>query len=129
MKSCNCVALLLILLCCHSISAAATSVIQQQIAKNQWQYYQLDLDTPSQLTIKLRKMSNDVDLYVSRAKKPTKDDFLCAPKRSSAMIETCRLNTQKAGKWFIGIYGKTDSNYQLGVRANDCELISLQDIK
>ena len=120
---------IVVLFCCNSISAAATRVVENQIDKNEWHFYQFDTDTISELTIKLRKISDDVDLYVSRAKKPTENDFLCAPKRSSQLIETCRLSLQSPGKWYIGIHGKASSDYQLGIKVDDCDLISLRDVQ
>ena len=129
MKKNELVVFLIILLCCNSISATATRVIHKQIFKNEWHYYEFDMESPSNLTIRLRKISDDVDLYVAREKKPTEHDFLCAPKRSSAMIETCRLKSITPGKWYIGIYGKTKSNYQLGIMADGSDIISLHDVK
>ena len=32
------------------------------------------------------KLSDNVDLYVARAKKPTEDDFLCAPQKPGNLI-------------------------------------------
>ena len=96
-------------------------VIQDEIYENNWHYYQIELETPTKLTVKLRKLSDNVDLYVARAKKPTEDDFLCAPQKPGNLIETCRLTISTAGTWYIGIHGKSDSDYQLGVQARDIE--------
>lgn len=114
----------------YSSVLAATSqiypedVIFEAIEEDSWHYYQLELDNPAKLTIKLRKLSDDVDLYVSQNKKPTLDDFMCAPQKAGNLIETCRLTSNTTGKWFIGIHGKTYSEYQLGVNVRDLDLIS-----
>ncbi len=103
--------------------------ITDQISQYNWQYYKVELDNPAKLTIKLRKISDDVDLYVGKNKKPTTDNFICAPRKSGKRIETCRLNSQEADVIYIGIYGKADSDYQLGLSAHEQELLSWSDYK
>lgn len=99
-------------------------VVNESIDEHSWHYYQIDIENPSKLTVKLRKVSDDVDLYVSNSQKPTEDSYLCAPQKKGNSIETCRLNTNTTGSWFIGIHGKTDSDYQLSVQAKEAELLS-----
>lgn len=101
-------------------------VVQEQISENDWHFYRLDIETASKLTIKLRRISDDVDLYVAKTKKPDEDFFVCAPKKSGSSIETCRLSTNTAGVWYIGIHGKLDSDYQLGVLTKEINLVSFR---
>ncbi len=99
-------------------------VISNFVGSEKWQFYRIDIDTPAKLTVKLRKIDNNADLYVLRSKKPSKDEFLCAPKREGQSIETCRLTANEAGTWYIGVHSKQGSHYQLGVKAKDMSLIS-----
>lgn len=103
--------------------------ITNQVEQDHWQYYKLELDSPAKLTIKLRKISDDVDLYVSKEQKPTTSDYLCAPRKPGNLIETCRLNSAEAEVIYIGIYGKAESDYQLGVNARKQKLLSWSDYK
>ncbi len=120
-----------------SIAYAAESInsiypedkIRDQISQYSWQYYKVELDNPAKLTIKLRKISDDVDLYVGKNQKPGTDNFVCAPRKSGKRIETCRLSSQEADVIYIGIYGKADSDYQLGLSAHEQELVSWSDYK
>ena len=131
------ITIILIFLATVSITYAAESInsiypedkIKDQISQHNWQYYKVELDNPAKLTIKLRKISDDVDLYVSKNQKPTTDNFICAPRKSGKRIETCRLNSQEADVIYIGIYGKADSDYQLGLSAHEQELVSWSDYK
>jgi len=130
MKIINLLTLILIIFCNSSIAIAQTSeirsndIIQEKIKESGWHYYEIDIDKPSKLTVKLRKISKDVDLYVARDDKPTQDDFLCAPLKSGKQIETCRMTINIPGKWFVGIYGKLESKYQLGVETKDMKFLS-----
>lgn len=103
--------------------------VSDQITYKDWHFYKIDVDNPAKLTIKLRKISDDVDLYVSRSKKPSEEEFQCAPLKNGSSIETCRLTSSTAATWYIGIHGKMDSDYQLSVRTVDLELLSLIDVK
>ncbi len=103
--------------------------IHEQIDSNSWKFYKLELDNPAKLTIKLRKLSDDVDLYVAKTQKPTTSEYLCAPRKSGKRIETCRLSAQKYDVLYIGIFAKADSDYQLGVSARDIKLLSWSDYK
>lgn len=98
--------------------------ISEEIDYQQWHFYIIAVDKPSKLTIKLRKISHDADLYVSRSKIPTEETFQCAPLKNGTSIETCRLTSHKPGIWYIGIYGKKESDYQLGVKTVDLKSLS-----
>jgi hypothetical protein len=130
MKIVNLLTLILIILCSSSIAIAQTSeirsndIIQEKVKKSSWQYYEININKPSKLTVKLRKISKDVDLYVARNDKPTKEDFLCAPLKSGKQIETCRMTILTPGKLYVGIYGKLESKYQLGVETKDMKFLS-----
>jgi hypothetical protein len=130
MKSYVLIIIITVVLACSSFSLAATTliysedVIQNEINKNEWHFYQIEVTNPAKLTIKLRKLSSNVDLYVAQSKKPTKRDFLCAPLKNNNSIETCRLTSHTPGNWYIGIHGKSNSDYQLGFVANEIELSS-----
>lgn len=121
-----------LLLCSTMTYAAGTTVtpiysdevIYEIIDYDDWHFYSIELDKPVKLTVKLRKISDDADLYVARSKKPTKDKFQCAPLKEGTSIETCRINIQTAGTWYIGVHGKKDSDYQLGVNITDMKQIS-----
>ena len=52
------------------------------------------------------------------------DEFQCAPLKTGASIETCRLTSHVPTTWFIGVHGKMDSDYQLKVKTDDLKLIS-----
>lgn len=121
-----------------SITLAASAIptviysedtISEEINQKDWHFYKIDVDNPAKLTVKLRKVSDDVDLYVSRSKKPTIDEFQCAPLKDGSSIETCRLTSHTSATWYIGIHGKMDSDYQLSVKTDDLELLSLIDVK
>lgn len=130
MKNTNFLILFFVLLSCSTMAVAQTEqiraneTVKEQINESAWHYYEIDIDKPSKLTVKLRRISDDVDLYVSRTDKPTKESFLCAPKKAGKRIETCRLTSDTAGTWYVGVYGKLDSHYQLGVETKDMTLIS-----
>lgn len=98
--------------------------ISEEIDYKDWHFYKIEVDNPAKLTVKLRKISNDVDLYVSRSKKPSEDEFQCAPLKTGTLIETCRLTSDTPGIWYIGVHGKMESNYQLRVNTDDLKLIS-----
>ncbi|WP_198264582.1 PPC domain-containing protein [sulfur-oxidizing endosymbiont of Gigantopelta aegis] len=98
--------------------------IVKEIDYKSWHFYKIEVDNPTKLTVKLRKISDDVDLYVSRSKKPTKNEFLCAPLKQGSSIETCRLTSHTAATWYIGVHGKLKSDYQLNVQTNDLNLLS-----
>ena len=121
------------LLLCSSIIFAADSIptaiysedtISEEINSKDWHYYKIDVEYPAKLTVKLRKISDDVDLYVSPLKKPSEEEFQCAPLKNGSSIETCRLTSHTAGTWYIGIHGKMDSDYQLSVKTDDLNLLS-----
>ncbi len=97
----------------------ANDIIHEVIDYDDWHFYSIELDKPAKLTVKLRKISDDVDLYVSRDKVPTADVFLCAPLKNGTSIETCRITSQTAGMWYIGVHGKMDGDYQLGVNTTE----------
>lgn len=114
---------------CNNACAATNQIysddiVQEVIDENTWHYYQIEVENPAKLTVKLRKLSDDVDLYVAQAKKPTEDNFVCAPQKSGNSIETCRLTSSTAGIWFIGIHGKTESDYQLGVQTREMQQLT-----
>lgn len=97
----------------------------EEINNDDWHFYKIEVDNPAKLTVKLRKISDDVDLYVSRSKKPSEDEFNCAPLKTGSSIETCRLTSNTATTWYIGIHGKMDGDYQLSVKTIDLNLLSL----
>jgi len=100
------------------------TLLLNEIGYKSWHFYKIEVDNPTKLTVKLRKISDDVDLYVSRSKKPTKNEFLCAPLKQGSSIETCRLTSHTAATWYIGVHGKLKSDYQLNVQTNDLNLLS-----
>ena len=104
-------------------------IITDQVNADDWHFYKIDLETAAKLTVKLRKISDDVDLYVTRSKKPTNSDFLCAPQKLGNLIETCRLTNHTASTWYIGVHGKMDSQYQLGIETKDLDLTSQIHLK
>lgn len=130
MKNITLLTLILTSTCYSSIALSQTSQlradepVKKKIDESAWHYYEVDIDKPSKLTVKLRRISRDVDMFVARDDKPTKDNFLCAPQKEGKQIETCRLTSHTPGKWFVGIYGKMDSKYQLGIETKDMKYIS-----
>ena len=103
--------------------------ISETIDHKKWHFYKMEVDNPAKLTIKLRKISDDADLYVSRSKKPSQDNFQCAPLKSSSSIETCRITSHTAAIWYIGIYGKKKSDYKLNVQTADLKQVSQNNVK
>jgi len=108
----------------EAVIVYSEDIIEQEVDMESWNFYQLETDTAAKITIKLRKISDDADLYVLQSKKPTKDAYTCAPKKSGSSIETCRITSNDAGIWYIGVYGKEQSDYQLGIKTKDLSLIS-----
>lgn len=103
--------------------------ILDEISYKEWHFYKIEVDNPAKLTVKIRKISDDVDLYVSRSKKPSEDNYQCAPLKKGSSIETCRLTSNTSATWYIGVHGKMDSDYQLSVQTDDLNLLSLIDVK
>ena len=107
-------------------SIYSEDIVIELIDHDDWHFYKIEVDTAAKLTVKLRKISDDADLYVSRSKKPTDNDFQCAPKKSGKLIETCRLSSSTPVIWYIGVHGKLESDYQLGVTTNELNLVSIR---
>ncbi len=103
--------------------------IIEEIAYKKWHFYKIEVEDPAKLTVKLRKISDDADLYVSRSKKPSLDEFQCAPLKSNSSIETCRISSHTAATWYIGIYGKTKSDYKLNVQTDELKQVSQNNVK
>jgi hypothetical protein len=99
--------------------------INKDIGENDWHFYKIMIEKPAKLTVKLRRLSDDVDLYVARSNKPDKENYSCAPLKTGKSIETCRLTSDYPGLWYIGIHGKTDGQYQLGVGTKQISQLSL----
>jgi hypothetical protein len=99
-------------------------VIDTTIIHKSWHFYKIEVENPAKLTVKLRKISDNVDLYVSQSPKPSQNNFLCAPLKSGSSIETCRLDSNIPTTWYIGVHGKMNSNYQLKVKTDDLKLLS-----
>ena len=124
---------LLPMLFSYSITYAASSlpsdiysedILIEEVNHEEWNFYKIVVENPAKLTVKLRKISDDVDLYVSQTKKPTEDEFTCAPLKMGKSIETCRLTSHMPTTWYIGVHGKQESDYQLSVKTDDLRLIS-----
>jgi len=107
-------------------SIYSEDVVEELINHDDWHFYKIEVETAAKLTVKLRKISDDADLYVSSSKKPSNDDFQCAPKKSGKLIETCRLSSNTPIIWYIGVHGKLESDYQLGVTTNELSLVSIR---
>jgi hypothetical protein len=99
-------------------------IIQERIAYDDWHFYKMELEDASKLVVKLRKVSDDADLYVARYVMPSENNFLCAPQKAGKMIETCRLNSHTPGTWYIGVHGAMESDYQISVTIDEVDSLS-----
>ncbi|MCW8929184.1 MAG: PPC domain-containing protein [Gammaproteobacteria bacterium] len=91
--------------------------INNQIEGDSWQYYRIELDEPANLTVKLRKVHGDADMYVVSSRKPTTDFHECAPKKAGNRGETCRIKTNSSKIWYVGVHGKEQSSYDLKIES------------
>ena len=93
-------------------------VLTGAIESNTWQYYRVELDEPANLTVKLRKVKGNADVYVVSSRKPTQTFHECAPKKTGNKAETCRIKSNTTSVWYVGVYGKESSTYDLTVESN-----------
>ena len=92
-------------------------VLTESVESNSWQYYRVELDEPANLTVKLRKLKGNADVYVVSSRKPTQNFHECAPKKAGNKAETCRIKSKTASVWYVGVYGKESSQYDLMVES------------
>ena len=92
-------------------------IISEQIETNGWKYYRIDLDKPANLTVKLRKVKGDADIYVVSSRKPSASFHECAPKKTGNRAETCRIKSNSSKIWYVGVHGKEQSSYELKIES------------
>lgn len=91
--------------------------ISDQIELDTWKYYRVELDEPSNLTVKLRKIQGDADIYVVSSRKPTASFHECAPKKLGNRGETCRIKSDSSKVWYVGVHAKEQSSYNLRIES------------
>jgi hypothetical protein len=92
-------------------------IISDQIETNDWKYYRIELDEPANLTVKLRKVQGNADIYVVSSRKPTASFHECAPKKTGNRAETCRIKSNSSKVWYVGVHGKKQSSYELKIES------------
>ena len=91
--------------------------INDEIELNAWKYYRVELDEPSNLTVKLRKVQGDADIYVVSSRKPTASLHECAPQKLGNRGETCRIKSNSSKVWYVGVHAKEQSSYKLTIES------------
>ncbi|KPA17124.1 hypothetical protein MHK_002658 [Candidatus Magnetomorum sp. HK-1] len=61
--------------------------------------------------IEITNLSDDVDLYVRKNAKPTKDMHDCCPYEGGTQFESCRISYNAT--WYIGVFGYSSGNYEI----------------
>jgi|GEM_PF-1443977 len=68
-------------------------------------------DSDTQLTVSLKGLSDNADLYVRKSSSPTLYAYDCVSNHTATMDETCTVNISgQAATWYIGVYGKAAEN-------------------
>ena len=84
------------------------------VAEGKWLYYQIQASAAdTKLTVELKNLSSDVDLYVRKGAKPNLSDFDCRPYLGGTSSETCNLTNTGDTTWFIGVYGYTAGSFSI----------------
>ena len=91
--------------------------LSESIESNTWQYYRVELDEPADLTVKLRKVKGNADVYVVSSRKPTQAFHECAPRKVGSRAETCRMKSETSNIWYVGVFGQQDSTYDLKIES------------
>lgn len=120
----NIILTLALVLLCSSLYASddvallePEETLHEQIEADSWQYYRVELDEPANLTVKLRKVRGNADIYVVSSRKPSESFHECAPKKSGNKAETCRVKSAASKTWYVGVHGKESSSYNLKVES------------
>jgi hypothetical protein len=91
--------------------------LSEEISSSGWKYYRVELDEPANLTVKLRKVEGEADIYVVSNRKPNTSFHECAPQRAGSRAETCRIKSGSATIWYVGVLSKENSSYDLKVES------------
>ena len=91
--------------------------LSESVESNTWRYYRIELDEPADLTVKLRKVKGNADVYVVSSRKPTQAFHECAPKKKGNRGETCRMKSETSNVWYVGVFGQESSTYDLKVES------------
>jgi len=73
-----------------------------------WTDYKIvSSDSNNNLTVNLKNLSDDADLYIGKGYLPYSDSFDCASYNEGTVEENCQLDIAGQGEvtWYVGVYG------------------------
>lgn len=83
-----------------------------------WNYYFVNIPSgTTKLTVTLRNLTGDVDLFMLRGEKPTSDLFYCLSGNPERTEEECTVVNPSPGVWWIGVNNWDVGNISYTIRA------------
>jgi len=82
-----------------------------------WKYYYVDLaGGGSELTVDLKRLSADADLFVRHGSKPDRSNYACTSAFVGTADERCMVPSPAAGRWWIAV-----NNFSAGTVTYDVQ--------
>jgi hypothetical protein len=107
--------------CVHNDGCACDIVLKDEdnfVSKTKWKEYYVNVDKKySKLTIVLKNLSADLDLYVRKDNKPTMEYFDCRPFKGGLRSEMCTLINEDNTLWHFSVYGYESGNFSINATA------------
>ena len=89
------------------------------VEQGKWKTYYTNIDkTYSSVTVKIKNLTEDVDLYVKKGAKPDLDNYDCRPYKGGKRDEICELDNSGDNLWYFCVYGYKSGSYSISVKAN-----------
>jgi len=80
--------------------------VSAAVQKGQWIYYKIITNSSdTRVSFDLTFLSNDVDMYIKKGKKPTLNDYDSRPVKDDTWSESCSMENSGVNTWYIGVYG------------------------
>nr|VFJ93528.1 MAG: pre-peptidase C-terminal domain-containing protein [Candidatus Kentron sp. LFY] len=83
------------------------------VLERDWKFYKVNASLPddANLIVELFNLSDDLDLYTQRGRRPSKNDWNCRPYTGGRGTEKCTI--EDSGEWYIGVSGYKAGDFSL----------------
>jgi len=95
---------------------------QGGLKKDAWHYFELKTPADMLLEITLSDLSGDLDLYVKNKANPSQYGYDCRSNNAEVIDENCILRLEGDSTYFIGLYARADSSYNLLASLKEIEV-------
>lgn len=101
----------------HPTTLSSGVAINASVAKGKSREYRIRATGARRLTVRLTNLTQDADLYVRRANRPTLGVYTCRPFRRGNAAETCSIQNSGKNTYYIRVRGFSAGDTAFRIRA------------